>query len=511
MESNLKRDISSTELETDNNSKKLATIDDFDDEYFQLQENKRTKRNQKNTVHSEIYLDTINRNLLDFDFEKVCSVNLQTQNIYSCLVCGKYFQGRGPKSHAYYHSLHQDHHVFINLTDLHVYVLPDDYLVEEKSLNDIKNVLNPTFTEEDIKNIEESYKNVKNFSQISFSYDLTKKSYIPGYIGLNNVKANDYINVIIQMLSHLNLFRNFFLRKEEEPILNSIKLNDKSFYYKELTKRFAYLVRKIWNKNSFKGQVSPHELLQEISSASKKKFIMLKQNDPIEFLSWFLNSLHTSLVQGPKKGKTSIIHDLFRGELKIESQHIVDSTSNSAPQTTDNENTENKKLFDLTKEVQVKVSPFMFLTLDLPPPPLFLDDLDKNMIPQVDLTTLLKKYNGETEQEVEGVIKRYKITKLPKYLILNVKRFIKAFKLPVTKNPTIVNFDLTLDMSEYGGGIYDLVANASHEGKSEGNYKVQLKLGLIWIQIQDLIVEEILKEMICLTETYIQVWQLREN
>ncbi|KAJ3208959.1 hypothetical protein HK099_008610 [Clydaea vesicula] len=443
METNLKRDISSTELETDNNSKKLATIDDFDDEYFQLQENKRTKRNQKNTVHSEIYLDTINRNLLDFDFEKVCSVNLQTQNIYSCLVCGKYFQGRGPKSHAYYHSLHQDHHVFINLTDLHVYVLPDDYLVEEKSLNDIKNVLNPTFTEEDIKNIEESYKNVKNFSQISFSYDLTKKSYIPGYIGLNNVKANDYIN--------------------------------------------------------------------EISSASKKKFIMLKQNDPIEFLSWFLNSLHTSLVQGPKKGKTSIIHDLFRGELKIESQHIVDSTSNSAPQTTDNENTENKKLFDLTKEVQVKVSPFMFLTLDLPPPPLFLDDLDKNMIPQVDLTTLLKKYNGETEQEVEGVIKRYKITKLPKYLILNVKRFIKAFKLPVTKNPTIVNFDLTLDMSEYGGGIYDLVANASHEGKSEGNYKVQLKLGLIWIQIQDLIVEEILKEMICLTETYIQVWQLREN
>lgn len=36
----------------------------------------------------------INRNLLDFDFEKLCSVSLSNINIYACLVCGKYFQGR---------------------------------------------------------------------------------------------------------------------------------------------------------------------------------------------------------------------------------------------------------------------------------------------------------------------------------------------------------------------------------------------------------------------------------
>lgn len=39
------------------------------------------------------YLDTIDRGVLDFDFEKLCSVSLSKINCYACLVCGKYFQG----------------------------------------------------------------------------------------------------------------------------------------------------------------------------------------------------------------------------------------------------------------------------------------------------------------------------------------------------------------------------------------------------------------------------------
>ena len=33
------------------------------------------------------------RSLLDFDFEKLCTVSLSHLNVYACLVCGKYFQG----------------------------------------------------------------------------------------------------------------------------------------------------------------------------------------------------------------------------------------------------------------------------------------------------------------------------------------------------------------------------------------------------------------------------------
>lgn len=71
--------------------------------------------------------------MLDFDFEKLCSVSLNNINIYGCLTCGKYFQGftpclshvvgRGTQSNAYYHSMNEDHHVFINLSTLkaHIY------------------------------------------------------------------------------------------------------------------------------------------------------------------------------------------------------------------------------------------------------------------------------------------------------------------------------------------------------------------------------------------------------
>lgn len=84
------------------------------------------------------YLDTINRNVLDFDFEKLCSITLSNNNVYACLVCGKYFQGRGMKSHAYTHSVQMSHHVYINLNTLKFYCLPDNYQVIDSSLDDIK-------------------------------------------------------------------------------------------------------------------------------------------------------------------------------------------------------------------------------------------------------------------------------------------------------------------------------------------------------------------------------------
>jgi U4/U6.U5 tri-snRNP-associated protein 2 len=42
--------------------------------------------------------------------------------------------------------------------------------------------------------------------------------------------------------------------------------------------------------------------------------------------------------------------------------------------------------------------PFFFLTLDLPPMPLFTDEFDKNIIPQIPLGTLLSKFDGITVQ-----------------------------------------------------------------------------------------------------------------
>jgi U4/U6.U5 tri-snRNP-associated protein 2 len=46
----------------------------------------------KETVKG-LYLETVDRHKLDFDFEKLCSVSLSNMNVYACLSCGKYFQG----------------------------------------------------------------------------------------------------------------------------------------------------------------------------------------------------------------------------------------------------------------------------------------------------------------------------------------------------------------------------------------------------------------------------------
>ena len=55
------------------------------------------------------YLGQIQRHMLDFDFHKQCSVTISTLNVYCCLVCGKYFQGKGQGTPAFMHSLQPSH------------------------------------------------------------------------------------------------------------------------------------------------------------------------------------------------------------------------------------------------------------------------------------------------------------------------------------------------------------------------------------------------------------------
>jgi len=53
-----------------------------------------TQDQTESLASSDLYLDTVNRQMLDFDFEKLCSVSLSNLNVYACLVCGKYYQGQ---------------------------------------------------------------------------------------------------------------------------------------------------------------------------------------------------------------------------------------------------------------------------------------------------------------------------------------------------------------------------------------------------------------------------------
>ncbi|OLL23785.1 putative mRNA-splicing protein ubp10 [Neolecta irregularis DAH-3] len=437
--------------------------------------------------NDNLYLDTIDRTMLDFDFEKLCSVSLSNLNVYACLVCGKYYQGRGQSSHAYFHSLHEDHHVYINLASLKVYILPDGYEVKSATLSDIKYVVNPTYSKEKVSRLDK---------QPIVAYDLTNKKYLPGFVGLNNIKQNDYLNVVIQALTRVTPLRNFCMLED---------LSSRS----ELVQRFAVLIRKLWNPKSFKAHVSPHELLQEISATSNKKFKLTEQSDPLDFLAWFLNKIHIDLGGSRTKPGTSIIHKVFQGKVRMQTQTVKVL------------NEGDRARFE-GRQVTEQIIPFLFLTLELPPPPLFQDEMEKNIIPQVALSTILQKYDGVTIQELSGQRKRFKISQLSPFLILHIKRFTKN-NFFAEKNPTIVNFPIkNLDMGPYAEGtpenqstLYDLVANITHEsvttptGGEKHVFRVQVrdKSRDEWMQIQDLYVEEIRKEMIFLGESYVQIWE----
>ena len=99
-------------------------------------------------------------------------------------------------------------------------------------------------------------------------------------------------------------------------------------------------------------------------------------------------------------------------------------------------------------DIKSNVSPFLFLAVDLPPPPLFQDAVEKNIIPQVNIQSVLSKYDGVTTQESAGQLRRFKCQRLPQYIILHFKRFTKNAFVE-EKNPTIVNFPLRgLDFRE---------------------------------------------------------------
>ena len=459
--------------------------------------NNKLKSGEDKRSRSCPYLDTINRSVLDFDFEKLCSVSLSKINVYACLVCGKYFQGRGIGTHAYIHSMSVDHRVFLNIATLRFYCLPDNYEIKDSSLSDITYVLRPTFTSKEIAELDRC-------TRASRAYDGT--SYLPGIVGLNNIKANDYCNVILQALSHVSPIRNYFLLESNTAPLTLGGQAD------QLLIRFGELIRKLWNPRNFKAHVSPHEMLQAVVIGSDKKFTITQQSDAIQFISWFLNSLDKCLMSHCKK---SIIRKVLRGSMRIMSRKVL-------PIGISLDEKLNLMAKDEYKE-KIEETKFLYLTLDLPTPPLFKDPLRENILPQVPLTTLLSKFNGISEKEYKtcrgSQMKRFQVTKMPVYLVLCYKRFTNNtfFK---EKNPTIVNFQINdLDLTDLLDAsvretspkpVYELVANIVHQGEPDkGSYKIHiLHRGTgRWFELQDLHVNEILPEMIPLSEAYIQIWR----
>ena len=542
------------------------------------------------------YLDTIKRHLLDFDFEKVCSISLSDQNVYACLVCGKYFQGRGKSSHAYIHSMNADHHVFVHLEKERFYCLPENYEIIDASLKDIEQVINPKYSIELIQSLNKPppsqslIMSAKSSGGANVFRDqargLDGSVYVPGAVGLNNIKANDYINVIVQALSQVKPLRDFFLLPENYDLGDSLS----SVYIKPtspLVLKFGELIRKMWNPFNYKGHVSPHDFVHAVSVSSKKRFKVTEQSQAIDFLTWFLNEINKQLLKVSHQrekvlnnlpdGKSqddeeyaalmrqrktvqsgeTMVSKCFQGKMKVTSQKLMPTEEEI--QVAKEDGVDLSLLTGEEEEFRKRVTrvPYLFLTLELPSRPLFVNETENDIIPQIPLMDILNKFDGKTENlyrtHRDSHQKRFELLDpLPSYLIFFFKRFQKN-NFFLEKNPTIVNFPImNLDLSEYIpvteqqngktlskdslGSRFNLIANVVYDGNAEvlenskestesrkgskkggtsagnvsrGTYRVHIKHSCTgkWFEIENLIVKEILPQMMPLTETYLQIWE----
>ncbi|VEU34691.1 unnamed protein product [Pseudo-nitzschia multistriata] len=427
------------------------------------------------------YLDTIQRSVLDFDFEPSCSVTLESgPHVYSCLVCGKFFRGKGKHTPAYTHAVDEGHFVFIHLNRGTFHCLPDDYEIKDPSLADVSAALHPTFTEEEIQRLD---------SNTGLARDLFGRRYLPGFVGLNNLHKTDYINSSIQALAHVRPLRDYFLRLSHRNTFVLTSASDKKKSKKnkppkaprrmsDLVQCFGELIRKMWSNKRFKSNVDPHMLIQAISRASKKKFRVGHQAEVGEFMAWFLNQLHVGLG-GTRKPGSSIIYRTFQGTIELTTRQRKTAAALEAAEAGDEDGNGDAKnggggtgmeadnghdetteplTTDKTTDPDIEETTietrFLQLTLDIPEKPLFRDDDGGLVIPQEPLVSVMKKFDGITFSEAiskSGVAqrKRYRLLGLPPYLILHLARF-KTNKYSREKNPTIVAFPVkNLDLGSY--------------------------------------------------------------
>ena len=365
--------------------------------------NKRLKTDANREVKDRTqcpYLSAILRHKLNFDNERKCSVTVQSQNVYMCLICGQFFHGRGHKTPANSHALQAEHFMFADCMTGQIWCLPDMYEVVDDALADIKHNLNPSYTEDEI---ESALTNSERMRQIG---DQTKFFRV-GYVGLNNVKNTQYINAILQALLHLPpLVRHYM----------------KTFTYSQEIRRtpirdaFGLIFKKVWNPMNVFGQVAPRclvDLLQEESAGWRNA---ANVQDPQKFLHFLLRALHEAerkaLGKKARKSGTTIIEDTFQGGMRVTKREYEanrDMTASSSSET-----------------------PFFTLPLVLPDNPLSRKEEERNRVPVQHIYDLLKRYNATTEritaaEKGKSVGYTYQITKLPKYAKIYPPFFLSHF------------------------------------------------------------------------------------
>jgi ubiquitin C-terminal hydrolase len=303
-----------------------------------------------------------------------------------------------------------------------------------------------------------------------------------GIIGLKNRGNTCYLNTSIQCLNNLELLTNYFL---ENKHLEDI---DKSFDKNQIAKEYSKLIHAIWSNNVAIEPKSFHIIIQKYV----EQFYGCDQQDSQESLSLIIDYLHESLkysvnmtytgtsqneiddlmiksiVNYSKElnNKYSIIAELFFG------QYINKITTK-----------EEEKVLSTTFEKFNNLSISIYGTT-------LYDCLGKFFEKEL----LEDKYYDENTKEYNIVYREMKLMKVPKYLIIMLKRYNNYQKK--SNNPIsfpINNLDLTAYCEGYDNLECSLRLNSigCHKGiLNGGHYYAICRYHDKWYKFDDETVDE---------------------
>ncbi|KAH3902995.1 uncharacterized protein SCODWIG_01539 [Saccharomycodes ludwigii] len=462
---------------------------------------------------------------LAFDNEPICSVTLSNLNIYCCLTCGKYFRGKNFESPAYQHALQNfNHKLFVkmcndtdNYNTVHQFItLPDMELIDaskSKLLTIIQNNINPkAITINTIENKE------------CFDF-INKKKYITGCVPLTNEQGMDHVNVIIQLLSQLNEFKSF---NEENNILtaatNSTCPNGSNDTSVLLQKKLLKIIRKIWNPELIKANISPIELINFLNNhyySNQRNFaseeFLHSLNDPKSLYVWLIHHLHNK----------KLLTENLKGYILVTKTKIDLTNLKPIPN-------EKPKKF---------ITPFYLLSVDLPKTSIFKEPITKisknndeegkeenceNLL----LSSLIEDKFTQPHISKDGFRCEYEIKSSPMHLLIHINRFENStttLKISTNlRNKKIVEFQPEMKLFKNSNNIngkngvnYKLKCNIIYNSSDKSNtnkWSVQILTHLAkfdaspnkeeqWFEIDGLEVKKSDGVLLFLQESYFQLWE----
>jgi ubiquitin C-terminal hydrolase len=323
-----------------------------------------------------------------------------------------------------------------------------------------------------------------------------------GHSGLVNLGNSCYFNAVLSSLSNCFGLSTFFLKNKYLKVIGPANREKKEFSF--LMSYINTLVG-LFEKNQIISPKTLYTKTCELSGVEK-----FTQQDAHECLLNILNIIHiassnklTSYHIGPLDTK---IHEKLLNSKKAWISNFKDDYS-----------IVNHLFFgqyiqklrcDSCDHTSYKYEPFIDLGLSITGKFLSLYDLLDEYFKKQKVKMVCE---GECKKSV-SFTKRAKIIKLPKYVVIHLKRFTNKLK----KLNNTVAFSSELDMSNYSVALenksveYSLVSVINHTGSMDsGHYSTfNRTYNGEWVHVNDNSVTVIDPKEICTNKAYILIYEL---